>query len=69
AWASAFHETMQRPARVGSVLPVVRSDAGLLTRLRVPQAIAERIRRVRRREHNDPGSEWPHWSGISEPRR
>ncbi|HEY0142585.1 MAG TPA: glycosyltransferase family 4 protein [Thermoanaerobaculia bacterium] len=64
AWASALLAAVARPARVGEALPPVKRDSGLLTRLHVPDAIAERIRRVRRREHNEAGSEWPHWSGI-----
>lgn len=69
AWAAAFHATLQRPARIGEILPSETRDSGLLTRLHVPDALAERIRRVRRREHSEPGAEWPHCSSLSEPNR
>jgi len=64
AWAAAFREAVARPARIGSTLPAAPRDQGLLSRLRVPDSLAELVRRVRRREHEDPGSEWPHWSGM-----
>jgi glycosyltransferase involved in cell wall biosynthesis len=59
-WAAAFRETVRRAPRVGRTLPPAPRDRGLLTRLGVPDAVAEVVRRVRRREHGDPGSEWPH---------
>jgi hypothetical protein len=43
---------------------VLPRDQGLLTRLGVPDGLSEIVRRVRRRKHGDPGSEWPHWSGV-----
>lgn len=64
AWARAFRDVVARPARIGASLPTPPRDSGLLTRLGVPDSIAEVVRRVRKREHADPGSEWPHWSGI-----
>lgn len=64
AWAAAFRETLARAPRIGRTLPVAPRDQGLLTRLRVPDAVAEVVRRVRKRHHGDPGSEWPHWSGM-----
>lgn len=69
AWAAAFRETAARAPRVGRMLPAATRDQGFLSRLGVPDAIAEMVRRVRKREHGDPGSEWPHWSGLSERRR
>jgi glycosyltransferase involved in cell wall biosynthesis len=66
AWAGAFRETVARPARKGSVLPLTPRDSGMLTQLGMPDGLAELVRRVRRREHGDPGSEWPHWSGIGD---
>ncbi|MFL6245725.1 MAG: glycosyltransferase family 4 protein [Thermoanaerobaculia bacterium] len=60
AWASAFRETAARAPRIGRTLPPAPRDQGLLTRLGIPDAIAEVVRRVRKREHADPGSEWPH---------
>jgi glycosyltransferase involved in cell wall biosynthesis len=60
AWAAAFRETARRAGRVGRVVPAVARDQGLLTRLGVPDALAEVVRRVRGRGHGDPGSEWPH---------
>lgn len=64
AWAAMLHATVERPARAGAVLPPAPDDSGLLTRLRVPASIAELVRRVRGRKHGEPGSEWPHWSGV-----
>lgn len=64
AWAAAFREAVARPARIGRTLPAAPRDQGLLSRLRVPDSIAELVRRVRRREHEDPGSEWPHTGGM-----
>ena len=64
AWAAAFRETVARPGRVGDILPDVPRDHGLLTRAGLPDAVAELVRRVRRREHGEPGSEWPHASGV-----
>ena len=60
AWAQAFREMLARPARVGTSLPPAPRDSGLLTRLHVPDALAER---VRHHVHASPGGEWPHWSG------
>lgn len=64
AWADAFRDALSRPPRTGAVLPPVPHDHGLLGRLGVPDSIAEIARRLRRRPHTDPGSEWPHWSGV-----
>lgn len=66
AWAEAFREAVARPARVGASLPRESRDSGFLSRARVPDALAELVRRVRKREHGDAGSEWPHWSGIAD---
>jgi glycosyltransferase involved in cell wall biosynthesis len=64
AWAAAFRETIARPPRVGRTLPEAPRDRGLLSRLGVPDALAEVVRRARKLKHADPGSEWPHWSGM-----
>jgi glycosyltransferase involved in cell wall biosynthesis len=64
AWASAFREAVARPARVGASLPEAPRDHGLLSRAGVPDALAELVRRVRKRGHGEAGSEWPHWSGV-----
>jgi glycosyltransferase involved in cell wall biosynthesis len=66
AWAAAFREALARPARIGPLLPEAPGNDGLLTRLHVPPAIAESLRRLRRREHDEPGAEWPHWSGVAD---
>ena len=63
AWAAALRETAVRASRAGRTLPLAPRDRGLLSRLGVPDAIAEIVRRMRKRKHGDPGSEWPHWSG------
>lgn len=63
AWAAAFRDAVSRPPRLGSALPPAPRDSGLLTRLGIPDALSEIVRRIRKREHGDPGSEWPHWSG------
>lgn len=65
AWAGAFAAAMAVPQRIGRTLPKVARDSGLLTRAGVPDGVAELWRRLRRRRHADPGSEWPHWSGIN----
>jgi hypothetical protein len=64
AWAAAFREAIARAPRLGRTLPAVPRDHGLLTRIGFPESLAEVVRRVRKREHGDPGSEWPHWSGL-----
>jgi len=64
AWAETLRDSVSRPARKGAKLPPAPRDRGLLTRLGVPDAIAEVVRGIRRQPHDDPGSEWPHWSGI-----
>jgi hypothetical protein len=67
AWASAFYGAMARDSRIGRKLPPAPRDQGTLTRLHVPQAIAELVRRARPRIDAEPGGEWPHWSGIDDP--
>ncbi|HVR39200.1 MAG TPA: glycosyltransferase, partial [Thermoanaerobaculia bacterium] len=62
AWADAFRFALARPARLGAALPPAPADHGLLTRLYVPPALAELVRRFRKRAYDDPGSEWPHAS-------
>lgn len=64
AWAAAFHESLARAPRLGRTLPVLPRDSGLLTRIGAPDWLAEIVRRARGRKHGEPGSEWPHWSGI-----
>ncbi|HEX2832972.1 MAG TPA: glycosyltransferase family 4 protein [Thermoanaerobaculia bacterium] len=65
AWAEVFRDAVSRESRVGDALPFVGRDPGLLTRLQVPEPVAEIVRALRKRKHGDPGSEWPHWSGIA----
>lgn len=67
AWETLLRGTMQAPSRIGT-LPEAPRDSGLLTRLRVPAPLAEVVRRIRRREHGEPGNEWPHWSGMPDAR-
>lgn len=64
AWEQLLCETLARPRRAGASLPPAPRDRGLLARAGVPDALAELVRRIRKRQHSDPGSEWPHWSGI-----
>jgi glycosyltransferase involved in cell wall biosynthesis len=66
AWAAAFREAVAQPPRLGTSLPRESRDSGFLTRAGVPDALSEVVRRIRKREHGDPGSEWPHWSGIAD---
>jgi len=63
AWASALHEALARASRLGRTLPIEPRDGGFLTRIGAPEWFAELVRRVRRREHGNPGSEWPHGRG------
>lgn len=66
AWAEAFRDAVSRPPRIGAFLPHETRDSGFLTRVGVPDALSEVVRRARKREHADPGSEWPHWSGVTD---
>lgn len=66
AWAETLREAVARPQRTGSSLPPAPQDGGVLTRARVPDALAELVRRARKRPHADPGGEWPHWSGVGD---
>lgn len=69
AWAEVFRDAVARDARIGETpLPLLNRDRGLLTRLHVPESLAEIARGLRKREHGDPGSEWPHWSGVPDER-
>lgn len=65
AWADVFRDAVSRESRSSDALPFVGRDPGLLTRLKVPESIAEIVRAIRKRKHGDPGSEWPHWSGVA----
>jgi glycosyltransferase involved in cell wall biosynthesis len=70
AWSAAFHETLARPGRTGSRLPSLPfPPSGRLERWGLARDWAEVLRAVlgRRFAHNDPGSEWPHWSGLAQP--
>jgi glycosyltransferase involved in cell wall biosynthesis len=64
AWAAALRETIARASRIGRALPKAPRDQGFLSRLGIPDSVADVARRLRRRQHEDPGSEWPHWSGM-----
>lgn len=66
AWADVFRDAVARESRIGHSLPPAPRDTGILTRLGVPDSVAEIVRRLRKRPHADPGSEWPHWSGIAD---
>ena len=61
AWAEAFDFALAAPQRRGASLPRVPHDRGRLER--VPEPLAEVVRRVRRIRYAEPGGEWPHWSG------
>jgi glycosyltransferase involved in cell wall biosynthesis len=47
AWAAAFREAIERPPRSGAVVPPAPRDSGFLTRIGVPDSIAELVRRFR----------------------
>jgi len=64
AWAELLRGATARPQRIGPSLPPAPRDRGLLER--APDALAELVRRARKRRHADPGSEWPHWSGVGD---
>src|SRR5262249_18301903 len=67
AWAEALDETLARERRIGAIPPHAKPPGGLDRFL--PSAAAESLRQLmgRRFVHNDPGSEWPHWSGEDDP--
>lgn len=64
AWAHALDEALERAQCLGTPPPTAKS-IGRLDR-HLPAAVAELVRRAFRRRftHSDPGSEWPHWSGV-----
>ena len=67
AWARALDGALARPQRTGD-LPPLPPTHGRLDRV-LPPAAAESLRQLmgRRFVHDDPGSEWPHWSGEDDP--
>jgi glycosyltransferase involved in cell wall biosynthesis len=70
AWASAFRTSLVAPPRVGKRLPVLPFPPnGRLERLGLPAGISELPRRLLgiRSQHQEPGGEWPHCSGLGEP--
>lgn len=67
AWADAFRTVVGLPQRNGLFRPPSR-DTGTLSRAGIPDAIAELFRSIRRRRHDSPGAEWPHWSGVPDDR-
>jgi glycosyltransferase involved in cell wall biosynthesis len=66
AWAETLQLTLALPQRIGETLPSIPIDSGRLTDLGIPPPIAEALRRVtgRAQQHDNPGAEWPHWSGV-----
>jgi glycosyltransferase involved in cell wall biosynthesis len=66
-WERLLRDTLARPQRVGAALPPAPRDSGMLARAGVPDAVAELVRRMRKRRYAEPGSEWPHWSGTRDP--
>jgi len=64
AWADVFRDALRREQRAGATLPPVPRDSGTLSRWGVPDALAEIVRRMRKREHASAGAEWAHWSGM-----
>jgi glycosyltransferase involved in cell wall biosynthesis len=70
AWAEAFAYALEQPARIAAPLPTARPPSGRLERWGLPPSCAERLRNCfgRRHMHTSPGGEWPHWSGVADPR-
>lgn len=63
AWAETFQAAVAMPRRIGPV-PPPPADSGRLARAGIPESFAEVVRSIRRRRHDSPGAEWPHWSGM-----
>jgi glycosyltransferase involved in cell wall biosynthesis len=63
AWAESFRKALALPQRTGAI-PQPPSDHGRLSNMRFPDGVAEVFRALRRRRHESPGAEWPHWSGV-----
>jgi hypothetical protein len=67
AWAAALTACLENPLRRQEKLPALPfPPPGRLERYGVPPQLASFLRRAsgRRPRHHDPGSEWPHWSGL-----
>lgn len=66
AWAVALDEAVANEQRIGELPPEPR-PASRLDRM-FPPGAAEMLRQLMRRRyvHSDPGSEWPHWSGVED---
>jgi glycosyltransferase involved in cell wall biosynthesis len=72
AWAEALSEVLRRPGRRGSQVPRLPwPPSGRLERWGLSPLWAERLRRLvgRRFVHAEPGSEWPHASGLADAAR
>jgi glycosyltransferase involved in cell wall biosynthesis len=65
-WVQALDRCMELPPMVGSVPKLGIPADGRLTRMGLSPAAAQRLRDLlgRRQIHDDPGSEWPHRSGL-----
>jgi glycosyltransferase involved in cell wall biosynthesis len=69
AWAECFRRVRELSPRRGAAVPrVPRPAEGRLDRL-FGFGPAETIRRVLRLRyrHEEPGGEWPHWTGVDDP--
>jgi glycosyltransferase involved in cell wall biosynthesis len=72
AWAEAFADVLRRPARHGPGVPHLPwPPSGRLERWGLSPQWAEHFRRLagRRCVHTEPGSEWPHASGLADAAR
>lgn len=63
AWAAAFRASLEMPVKTGKTLPAPPRDSGRLTRLGLPDAVSELVRRLRSLPAGGPGDEWPHAEG------
>jgi glycosyltransferase involved in cell wall biosynthesis len=66
AWAEALDQTLARPALCDGHVPrLIGTPNGRLERWGLAPRWAETARRFlgRRARHDQPGGEWPHWSG------
>jgi glycosyltransferase involved in cell wall biosynthesis len=72
AWAAAFRDALAEPPRVGRQVPRLPwTPSGWLECWGIPADFSEPLRKLLgiKFAHRSPGGEWPHCSGLGEPKR